>query len=492
MLQSTLKNKKTRVAFQAILITLLVFYFCNSFNRYYNFYLDGDLAPVVLPAPSYELVLKDPFGLNVILNDSVYAATNRYFSHLFLSIYFKSAPEILQTFFSPIDSVYISCAIAKTCIHAFLIFIIAVYSTGKKNIFSIDVLLTSTIIAPLFLVYGFRTYMGIIDYSITYTFFYALSFCFIFMFFLPFVNAAFKRTSFHFGILKTMYLLVLSVVISFSGTLNGPLLILICASVLLILFTKNYFALTNESFVNRILLSVQKIPPSLRYIFGFTIAVALYSFYVGLNNSENAWDSLDLADKYSKLFSRILLQYTYKLGPVLLLAAVVFNTLIISKHRSDYEGENIILLFKWFGILSAVYLLLLPLGGYRFYRPDIIRYDTIMPVNLGMILFYGLTSAYLFKKVLAGRKLVLYSILTLVIMGIYINADENFIVKKYSACERDAFHKIANSKEKVVLLQNDCTVFDWNKIKKPSDSKYKAKLLFKWNVLKEQKLYYQK
>nr|MBK9651342.1 hypothetical protein [Bacteroidota bacterium] len=68
-----------------IALPLIVAYFiCLSFIRYYNLPLDGDLPAIVLPVESYELVLKDPFGLTVLLNDSVYAATNRFFTH-FLS-----------------------------------------------------------------------------------------------------------------------------------------------------------------------------------------------------------------------------------------------------------------------------------------------------------------------------------------------------------------------------------------------------------------------
>jgi hypothetical protein len=116
----------------------------------------------------------------------------------------------------------------------------------------------------------------------------------------------------------------------------------------------------------------------------------------------------------------------------------------------------------------------------------------MLPVNLGMILFYGYTTWYLMKNISSKRNLVFYSIVILAISGIYINADDNFKIRKYNSCEREALKKIANSTERVVFIDSDCNVFDWDKLKKPRDSRYKAELLYYWNVIKEQKLYYQK
>lgn len=42
-------------------------------------------------------------------------------------------------------------------------------------------------------------------------------------------------------------------------------------------------------------------------------------------------------------------------------------------------------LFKWIGVFSLFYILLLPLGGYRDYRPNVLRHDTILPITLSLI-----------------------------------------------------------------------------------------------------------
>ena len=114
-----------KIVFKISLALLLIAYFFISFKRYNVMMLDGDMAPIIMPSPAYAQVLKDPFGINVLLTDTSYPATNRFFIHYTFSNYFKTVPNLLQSFASPLDSVYLSCALAKLLIHIFLIYIIA-------------------------------------------------------------------------------------------------------------------------------------------------------------------------------------------------------------------------------------------------------------------------------------------------------------------------------------------------------------------------------
>jgi hypothetical protein len=481
-----------KLILKILLVLLLLFYFCNSFKRYTWFSLDGDLAPIVLPAPSYEAVLHDPFGLNVLLHDAVYPATNRFFTHFFLSIYFKLVPLVLQYLFSPIDSVYISCAIIKVLIHFLLIFTISSYITNKKKLWDINVLLTFAVLAPLFLVYGYYDSMAIIDSSITYTFFYALSMLLILLFFQPFFNAAMGRSSFVINKYKIVSLIFLLIIISFSGALNGPVVILICSLSLTIFFVKNYLQSSNILFYSRIRLSIKNIPSSLYYLFVFAIIAGVYSYYIGTFNSENFWNIVPLSERYSKLWNGLVVHFTEKLGPGLLVSVVIFNLLIIWKSNPNEEAKKIIQLFKWFSLFFIIYILLLPIGGYRVYRPVILRYDTMMPINLAFIFFYGYSSWYLIKTLTERLKLVFYCLMISGISLIYINADFNFEVRKYNSCERESFEKIAKSPQREVFIDADCTIFDWDILRNKRDSRYKSAMLLHWNIIKEQKLYYQK
>jgi hypothetical protein len=71
---------------------------------YYMMNTDGDMAGIILPSDSYSKVLKDPFGLGVLLRDEVYAAPNRFFPHFFMSTlrrslsFFKSSSVLLRAF----------------------------------------------------------------------------------------------------------------------------------------------------------------------------------------------------------------------------------------------------------------------------------------------------------------------------------------------------------------------------------------------------------
>ncbi len=471
-----------------LLVSFLLFEIFFSFKRYCYFSIDGDFAPIVLPGKSYQTVMNDPFGMNVLLHDSVYPATNRFFTHWTMSVYFKNVPLLLQNFLSPIESIYSSCALAKTFIQFFLIFLIAFYATGKNSLYDWDVLLAAAMVAPFFQVYGFNISMGIIDHSITYTFFYALALALVMLFFLPFFNRFFYLQNFNFGRMKIFMLLLLLVFISFNGSLNPAVILVVCPLVLLWFFVKNLKNTSENSFPNKILISIKSIPSPLIFIFSFAIFISLYSFYIGKNNAENFWETIPLSERYSRLPVGLFSHFTQKLGLPLLIAMLLLNYFILKKFSTE-KSSRILKMLHWFFILSFVYILLLPLGGYRSYRPDIIRRDTVMPLNLGLMLFYGVTAFHIIKNVQFKWKKKYYFLIA-AFSGIFLFADTE--VRKSNKCERDAIEKIAQSKDKLIFLDNDCTVMDWHKNPDPNNTESKMEMLRYWGIIKEKKLYYQK
>jgi hypothetical protein len=137
----------------------------------------------------------------------------------------------------------------------------------------------------------------------------------------------------------------------------------------------------------------------------------------------------------------------------------------------------------------VIYILLLPLGGYRVYRSNILRFDTIMPITLGLMIAYAYTTVYVVNHI-RKYKLLLYSILLLGISAAYINADWGLL--KNNSCERRGFKIIAESNERIVQVPLDCSILNWEKMKTPGDSKSKADMLLYWNIINENKLYWQK
>jgi hypothetical protein len=491
-----------KLILKAILSLYLIFIIYNSFSRYLSFPLDGDLPAIVLPSPVLAPLMNDPFAIKVLLYDSVYANPNRFFAHFFQMEYFKYVPLWLQTMSSPIelwfqnmsspiDSIYIACAIAKIFIHISLIYLIAIYVTNKKKIWDTDILLVAAITTPLFQTYGYYVWMAIIDHSITYAFAYGLALVFLVAFFLPFFNMGLGRRDFGLRLYEILFLIILLIINMFNGPLNVPASLIICSGVLSCYFAKNYQFYKEYHLVNRLIISIKYIPKSILYFFSFALLVGIYSYYIGRNNSQNLWESLSILERYRRLPHGFWFQYTFKLGQPLLIGMLISNFFIISKLNPSPEARKMLRLLKWFGVLSLVYLLLLPLGGYRAYRENIIRFDTVLPITLISILFYSYSTFYLLKN-LAAKYKFLYSLIIIIVSLVYINADEFFVVKKLGQCEKKSLQILANSTERIVFIDTDCSVLNWGKTLSADASKEKTSLLLHWNVLKEQKLYYQK
>ena len=472
---------------KAVLSLYILFAVLFSFQRYLHFSVDGDLPAIVLAHHSYRTVTEDPFGMNVLLRDSVYPAPNRYFAHQSMSLYFKNAPLFFQFFVSPINSIYYACAFAKTAIEFFLIYLLAVGITGKRRLLDPDVLLAASLVTPLFQVYGYNASIGIIDSSVTYAFFYAHALSLVLLFFLPFFLAWF----YDFRIRKTLIvlLLLLAVVLSFHGPLNSALILIICPVVMLAWFSKSFQSPGDVPFRSRTVNSLKQIPSELALVFGSACLIALYSLYIGKNNSENLWDSLPLLERYARLPGGLWNQYTKKLAMPLLLAMIGMNSLLIRKNMPEQKARKLFILLKWIGILSAIYILALPLGGYRAYRPNIIRMDSVMPVTLALFFYYGLTTFHILKE-LPFKSRKYYIAALLLFSAVFIYADKE--IRKQNTCEKDALEKISRSPDKIVFLDNDCSVLAWGKSTDYRDSEVKTDLLQRWGVLKEKKFFYQK
>lgn len=207
-----------------------------------------------------------------------------------------------------------------------------------------------------------------------------------------------------------------------------------------------------------------------------------------MNNAENFWQSVPLLERYARLPIGLYNQFTQKLGPPVLLLMIIINILIINNKKQHIKNEELLRLLKWIGIFAAVYIILLPLGGYRDYRPDIIRRDTFMPVFLSMIFFYGISSLYIIKNIRIGKNIYYAGILIFTL--IFVHADA--VILNHNECERNALEKIANSPDNIIILEDECSVMSWGKIKDYHDAEINSELLLYWGVIKEKKLYQHK
>src|SRR5688572_33150071 len=112
-----------------LLVVFLLAFTGYSYYQYYFLSLDGDLAPIVVPAPWYAEVLQDPFGIDAVIEGIRYSGNNRFFAHWTLGAYFKTVPILLQTFVDPLISPYLAAALIRIFGQMFIVWLIATYIT---------------------------------------------------------------------------------------------------------------------------------------------------------------------------------------------------------------------------------------------------------------------------------------------------------------------------------------------------------------------------
>jgi len=470
------------------LFLLLIADISYSFVQHLSMPLDGDMAGGLVPLKDGQKIFNDPLGFSTLTKGFAFPNPNRFFAHRIFYDYFKNVPILLQSITNPIESIYLSSAIAKTAIQILLILLITCYITASRNIFSGKFILVAALITPLFQTNGYQTYMGIIDPSITYTFFYALPFAFLMIFYLPFFNTSYYKFKFR----KNKFLLFLLFIFCIVLSFNGPILTGIILIVSLLYLTRewinNFTKNQNLKVKQRILVTFHNIPKTHLFFFILISILSLYSLYLGSNDPSFPKEIIPLTERYVRVISGLYYLLTQKIGLPLLLLTIVLNIILLKKYFKTPESTKFLNFVNWIGVFAILYIILLPLGGYRNYRPNILRYDTIIPITIALIFIYGKSSSYLIQHLNANVK-KFYIIFIIIISAIYTFADQADFNK--NKCEKDSLITIAHSKDKIVVLKNNCNVISWRKITDPKESELNGELLKLWRVTKDKKLYYQ-
>lgn len=472
-----------------VLLLILILDLAFSFYQHYHMPLDGDMTDVILPTQTtgYYHVLYDPLGLNVLFKNEFYANPNRFFAHWTTSAYFLNVPLWLQHFVDPIDSLYLSVAIAKSIVQILILYLLVVFISNRSNILNLDFLIAAIIITPLFQTAGFSRSIGIIDHSVVYTFFYALSLGLLLLYFLPFFRIIYYHKKPQFNWFVKVFLALFSIILTLNGPLVPGIVLIACPLVLLNIWYKNYRQPQETLEFQRIKKAILKIPNYLMLYFIGISVLSLYSLYIGQNNSLNIEGAIPILQRYARLPEGLFYLLSEKLGFPLLLLMLIINIIVIGKNYQSEDGKKILNLLKWIGLFSILYMILLPLGGHRSYRNFVIRYDTFMPVTIGLVFSYGITTFYLIKNIAKKYKLV-YLFGVVIFFLIFTNADR-FDKTDYE-CERQALETIAQSPDLIVPLAYDCPVMEWNKLLQYHESERNAVLFQYWNITSEKKLYY--
>lgn len=450
--------------------------FAFSFIQYYNTPLFGDLAGHVIPDKVIQPVFDDPFGFHLLLTGETHSNPNRFFVHWALAEYFQNVPQLLQNFTNPINSVYLASAVAKLAVQILFVYILAFFISGNANPAKKNFLIAAVIIAPLFQAYGFWSRMGIVDKSIVYTFFYALPLVILMLFLLPVFNRLMHRrkiTTAHF-----LYMVPLVVILPLSGPLVPAVILIVSLLIFLNLFIQSE---------GRNLMKFLKTVPNSFYILLIPINLwSLYSLFLGFYNSNYSGEMISLAERFSRLPEGIFSQLFHSLGFPLMLLVIGINTWYIKRINND-EGKKLLRILIWIGSFALLYILLLPFGGYRPYRPRIIRYDTFMPVTVALIYYFGASTYFLIKhfKTISKQR---YVTAVLICLLVFTFADLKGIGR--NRCERQAFEKMARSNDSVIAIPNDCFVLDWQNVHDYRQTEIKAELIYYWNISDKKILFY--
>ena len=459
-----------------------------TFWQSYQLPLDGDLAAIVLPSAWYRAVLHDPLGWSVLRDHAVYAAPNRFFAHAALLGYMRAVPRWFQAWASPIDSIYLASALFSTVVQAGLLVLLATYGrlarpgAGPRGWW-----LAAALLAPLFQTAGYNGQMGIVIRSLTYTFFYTFPLALLLLWLLPFYGALCRQQPLRLPALLVPVWLVLAVVLA----LNGP--VVPAAAVVrgaLVIGRWGWQAWRQPAgpglarWARPAWLSGQAL--GLGLFFAFMCA---YSLYIGRSNAENGV-SPSLAELYQRLPHGVVDMLSGKLGLPLLLAFVLLNAQLLRRYAPGADGLWLRQVLRWVGGFAVLYIALLPLGGYRPYRFYLLRNDSVLPVLLGLLLAYGLSTLLLLRQ-LPLRPRRWYGAGVLLLTLIFVNADRRLSLRDNNTCERQALAQLARAPERVVRLPADCTVMSWLPVTDTTQSAANADLLYYWGVTPTRKRYYQ-
>jgi hypothetical protein len=479
-----MRKEKLLVLF---LVIFLIGDLTYSFLEYYYTPIDGDLTSGIAFNEHIQKIFADPFGFKMLITGDRHINPNRFFSHIFQKEYMQSVPVWLQNLTDPITSVYLSCALLKMFVHLLFLFILGGLISGTNNILKKPFLIVTALLIPFVQVNGYWGHMGINDRATTYVFFFSLPLVLLLAFLTYVYRIAYLKITPKLGLPMFFLSFIAAVVLPLSGPLNPGVVLIVC----LIVFVYYFQDVGQEaglSFPQKMVKVLLKTPRSL-YIFLIPIAVvSLYSLLLGRFDSNFQELNIPLSERYLKLPLGIYYQITQSLGVPLLLIIIAVNVFLIKKFTRTSEGEKIVGTLRWIGLFSMIYLLLLPLGGYRPYRPNILRYDTFIPITITLFYFYGSSTYFIFNN-LSGKKLRYYGVFLMALFVIYMNSDR-IETEKYRF-ERQCIEALVKSPNEVTKLPATFNVMSWYPLTEPNQSESNAIMLKFWNITKEKKLYYQ-
>ncbi len=466
-----------------------------SFRQHYAAPLDGDLPEGVLPFAYIEPVLADPLGLTVLLDGATHPNPNRFFGQWALHRYFNTAPRLLQTFASPTDSVYVAAAFAKTLTQGALVGLVAMFAAGGVASRRLDFWVAAALVTPLFQTNGYRGSMGIVDVAPTYVFFYALPTVFLLVYLAPGILAWRRGTSLALRPRYSWCWPLLALPVCLSGPLNPGIiavgLTLYAAHRLYESYSSHQSDGPSVGPARRhwLLQAVAGLPRE-HWVYLAPLGVlAVYSLYIGSFNAFTISQAIPLSERYARLPVGIFKTLTGRPGYLLIVATLLVNYAVLRRRAPTPYVRRALAAAKWLLAFAVLYLLLLPLGGYRPARPYILRYDTMLPITLGLMFVLAYTSL-LVLRFAETRQIRWYAPMLLAVGIAFTNADR--LDADQNAGQRALLAELrAAGAGDTLVLGDEATLLSWAPLRSPAESAAVVALLRRWGVLSQEVRYYQ-
>ncbi len=477
------------------LIVLVILDLAFSAIQHYQVPLDGDISAIVVPAARYQHVLTDPLGL-AAWRGEVYAAPNRFFSHYAMVAWCRAVPGALQNLdLKPIASVYGASALFKTGVQLALLVLLAGYAGGTLNIRRRTFWLAAVLLAPLFQTVGYQVQMGIIDRALTYNFFYALPLTMLLLLLWPFYAAARRGQPLRLSWGTTGLLLALALVVALSGAVATGVVSVLLPGLALWWAARHWRGAADgvTTRARQALAPLTSLPLRPVLVLVGLGALSLYSLWIGRQNSENASVAhVSLVARYGRLAQGLGYVLTGKLGLPLLILGAGCNLLLLRRWAGELSaaGGTTSAAF-WtraataLGVFTLAYLLLLPLGGYREYREYVVRYDTFLPITLGLCILFAGTAVELLRQLPTKRRQTYAAGLTTLVL-LFVIADHRLTLRpaESNLAERAAMAQlaVASPTNKPVALPPGTRLMTWDDGADPAIAALNAELLYRWHV----------
>lgn len=337
--------------------------------------VDPDLSRVAGPVESYGHVLHDPFGFGGLQTGLRYPGAGRAMAHLTTKAWADHALGWVHVFVSdPVRALYLGLAITAVLVHLGFLVVGCKYLRAYQPMTPTATLCCALGLSLFVQLATQRFYVGIIDHSMSYTFAYAIPLLVLASFFLP-VYRSLLHSDYIPSVRVAVTLVLASFYLAFSGPLVQPCVALLGVLLVVVQLTRRTRLLVH-----------QRLLPGL----GTLGVLSAWGMYLSQFNSESV-TAVTVGTRYKLLRHGLFEVLIRPSSPWVLLLVAIGLLYRFGSRSAKPEIHRQLKVHLAFGLgFGALWLGLLPLGGYRNYRPFILSSVTLLPVTLIVVYLFVL------------------------------------------------------------------------------------------------------